>query len=760
MTQQTAKTPETRPNMDKSRPLLPYSLGMAAGMITHALLLASAMLSASGFSYFGISDSQVAGTIRESYSLTIAATIGAMLLAHLCAGGLIGLTCSRFMLLLFPASAGRRPLLTLFTASCATLVVHAIVLAADMSRYPQLYVEHFHAGGGVPARFQQLVCNGLFDHVPVIVAAAFFLLWLVLEIRSSRTKGVVFAVTIPISLIILFNNQDIVGTTIRTFVPPGRTVQAAPEITKKQRSRPNILIFAADSLRTDRIGCTAPDAPAPTISRLALEGLSFSRTYTVLPRTFPSWVSMLSGLYPYNHGITTMFPGYRERMDLPPTVPMLLARQGYATAVVSDFAGDMFSRVDLGFQHIRAPYFHFPTLVKQRLLELDYHLLPYLSNPFGRRLFPVLREFAHNADPKRLTDEILELIPDLPEPWMILVFYGAPHFPYAVPAPYYRMFTDPDYQGTYKYHTPHELSQRPHGEKDYEQIRGLYDGAVRAVDDQLSRLLSALASRGSLLDRTIMVITADHGENLHEADLGMGHGDHLYGENSLRIPLIFWNRNGLVPAGREPTYTNANVDLAPTLLTIGGVADLPVMDGISLLDCSSDDTASKAPLCKTAISANRPVLVESGIWFSPETRLPPGAGRVFYPGITELAEIDTGLNHEVVLKEEYASLVQLSKHRALYSGGRKIIYMPTTDGVELQLYDPLADPLNTNDLMERESETAARLKTSLTTMLVESDRLRTRYGYLVPTGPHNETFKPLPAPGWLKQSETIDVYPP
>lgn len=728
-------------------------------MAMHVSLLSAAMLSADGFSYFGISDSQVAGTIRESYGLTIAATLGLMLLAHLCAGGLIGLFCSRLQILLFPTSAGKRPLFTLFTVSCAALVVHATLLAADMSRYPQLYVEHFHAKGGLPGQFQQLVCNPLFHHGPEIIVALVILLWFVLEIKSNRSKRAFVVVTIPI-LIAIFIFHHRTGASLNTFIPQRNGSQAIPGINKSQRLPPNILIFAVDSLRSDRIGSTSPDAPAPTMSRLALEGLSFNRTYSVLPRTFPSWVSMLSGLYPHNHGITTMFPGYRDRTELPPAVPHLLARQGYTTAVISDFAGDMFSRVDLGFHHIRAPYFHFPTLVKQRLLELDFHLLPYLTNPVGRTFFPVLREFAHNADPKRLTDEVLKLVPELPEPWMILVFYGAPHFPYAVPAPYYRMFTDSEYQGMYKYHTPHDLSHSPQGKKDYEQIRALYDGAVRAVDDQLSRLLSRLASHRNLMERTIMVLTADHGENLHEAELGMGHGDHLFGENSLRIPLVFWNRNGLVPSGRELTYTNANIDLAPTLLSIGGVTDLPAMDGSSLLTCSGDGTASKTPLCTPAISSDRPVLVESGIWFSPETKLPPAAGRVLYPGITELAEIDTGLNHEVVLKEKYATVVQLSKHRAYYSGDRKMIYMPTTNGVELRMYDPLEDPLNKDDLLVRESVAGAKLYASLTAMLVDSDKLRARYGYLVPTGNLKETLEPLPDPGWLKGLENIDFFTP
>jgi hypothetical protein len=71
-----------------------------------------------------------------------------------------------------------------------------------------------------------------------------------------------------------------------------------------------------------------------------------------------------------------------------------LRQAGYRTGVVSDFAGDIFPRIELGFQRVQAPRFTFDDLLTQGNLEIHTLLFPFLLNRAGRALFPVLREFA------------------------------------------------------------------------------------------------------------------------------------------------------------------------------------------------------------------------------------------------------------------------------------------------------------------------------------------------------------------------------
>ena len=247
-------------------------------------------------------------------------------------------------------------------------------------------------------------------------------------------------------------------------------------------ARPNILVLAADSLRADRLD----PRTAPHLSALADRGTRFDRAYVSLPRTFPSWVTLLTGRHPHHHGIRSMFPRWEERAHDFDALPGRLARAGYATGVVSDYAGDVFSRIDLGFGLVDVPEFDFRQLVRQRALERETPLMPVLHSRLGRAAFPVMREMNDAADPTMLARDAVRTMRRLEGrgPFMLVVFFSTAHFPYAAPAPYYRRFTDEAYRGRYKYDKPVGLGQdAPADARDEAQVRALYDGAVSAIDD-------------------------------------------------------------------------------------------------------------------------------------------------------------------------------------------------------------------------------------------------------------------------------------
>jgi len=311
--------------------------------------------------------------------------------------------------------------------------------------------------------------------------------------------------------------------------------------------RPNVLVLAADSLRADRLD----PRTAPHLSALADRGTRFDRAYVSLPRTFPSWVTLLTGRHPHHHGIRSMFPRWEERAHDFDALPERLARAGWSTAVVSDYAGDIFSRVDLGFGAVDVPDFDFRQVVREKVLERETPLLPVLNSRLGRAAFPVLRHMNDAADPALLAQSAVRTMRSLEPrgPFFLVVFFSTAHFPYAAPAPYYGRFTDPEYRGRFKYFKRVGLGRElPANLRDQQQVRGLYDGAVSAIDDAAQSVLDAL-QRDGIARRTVVVVTADHGETLFDHGHGQGHGDHLFGDEGTHVPLVIVDPRGKAAPG-------------------------------------------------------------------------------------------------------------------------------------------------------------------------------------------------------------------
>jgi arylsulfatase A-like enzyme len=482
-------------------------------------------------------------------------------------------------------------------------------------------------------------------------------------------------------------------------------------------ARPNVLVLAADSLRADRLD----PRTAPHLSALADHGARFDHAYVSLPRTFPSWVTLLTGRHPHHHGIRSMFPRWEERARDFDALPERLARAGYATGVVSDYAGDVFSRIDLGFGRVDVPEFDFRQLVRQRALERETPLMPILHTPLGRAAFPVMREMNDAADPAMLAHDAVRSMRKLETrgPFFLVVFFSTAHFPYAAPAPYYRRFADDAYRGRYKYDKPVGLGPAAAPDANDEvQVRALYDGAVSAIDDAAQTVLDAMASDG-IAGRTVVVVTADHGETLYDHGHGVGHGDHLFGDEGTHVPLVVvdprQNR-----ARREPGIVR-DVDLAPTLYALTGVAPPADLDGQSLV-----------PALRGEPLAPQRAYAETGLWFTEDIPGLPAELRLPYPGIARLTEVDTQHADDVVLRKAVRPLTLVAKHRMVRDQRWKLIYVPARQGVRWLLYDTEADPGETEDVSSAHGEVVSRLQGELWSWMRQDPDMTEREGYLVP----------------------------
>ncbi len=316
---------------------------------------------------------------------------------------------------------------------------------------------------------------------------------------------------------------------------PGTVLWSNPVIVvPESQPPPNVVLYVVDSLRADRLGLYgAGTGRSPFLDELARGSRVFERAYAAASWTKPSVATLLTGLWPLTHRM-----GARYYTDsLPASVPTLQSRlraRGYATAQFSanPFTGTV-SNLDRGFDQ---------TLVPSAFAASGTAGGKILTGALNDRILPWLD--AHARDTFFLYVQSME-----------------PHEPRAPTPP----GVDP---------------------------RGAYDDEVAASDREIQRLYERLAKLG-LLDRTLLIVTSDHGEALGEHGQ-WGHGMSVH-EEEVRVPLIVhWP--GIVRPERvaEPVSL---IDLVPTILEYTGVSfDRTELQGRSLVAKSRQGWPSRPVL--------------------------------------------------------------------------------------------------------------------------------------------------------------------
>jgi arylsulfatase A-like enzyme len=439
-------------------------------------------------------------------------------------------------------------------------------------------------------------------------------------------------------------------------------------VTPDQQTKPNILIFASDSLRPQNISHNGYHRQTPNIDALFSRGANFLNAKASVARTFSSWTGILTSQFPPQHQIRHMFPADKTVDKDWNSVVKVLNRHGYDTSLISDYAGDFFPRVDFGFQNPKSPHLTFHNLIRQRSLEIHYFLMGFLINPVGRVVFPEMWGAPLFMDPYYVTKETKRAVRRSAmkgKPFFVVAFSSNNHFPYASQYPYYQLYGNENYFRKHKYCKDDVMkvySGSSIPAEDQQQIRDLYDNATKMFDDNLGEILSFLES--SRLDKnTIVIVLSDHGESLYENGYGSGHGDHLRGEysNNMTFGVFspFENFNGL-----KIDNTVRDVDVAPTILDMLGIEKPDSFSGESLL-----------PAMRGRPFAGLPVYMETGLWYSISTPYINDRIRILYPGIKELLYVPRGSGH-VILKPQYERTVLKAKYRALQINDYKYIYMP------------------------------------------------------------------------------------
>jgi arylsulfatase A-like enzyme len=425
---------------------------------------------------------------------------------------------------------------------------------------------------------------------------------------------------------------------------------------------PDVLVIVVDTLRADRVGAYgAKRDTTPKIDALAQEGVLFEETCAQAPRTWQSFVSILTGLYPPHHGV-------RFIHDQPlatdiPHLGTLLGDAGYETA--------------------------------------SFDPIPFVRGMTGGRGFGLYldAEVAGRwVEDKEIAGAVEKWLgQERRHPAFAFVRLQGPHWAYKSDPEFLEAFGEEEYaQDSHRFLKGNygiDLLEPGHGftltdadayrerifdndytKRDFEHMSLHYDASVRTADAVVGHMLDWLRETGRL-DSTLVVVTADHGESLGEKGY-LQHGPRV-DYTVMRVPLIVRFPAGFAHGrpGQRVAELVRSVDIAPTLLETLGLAAPDHLDGTSLLPVI-DEGAELGLTCYG----------ESGREFmgvDPELALPGIAG----------------------------------KQRMMRSQQWKVIYRHDGKSPIFRLYDLAADPHENEDVALEHPEELRKLKTELDSLM-------------------------------------------
>ena len=326
--------------------------------------------------------------------------------------------------------------------------------------------------------------------------------------------------------------------------------------------QPDIILVVIDTARADRFTPNASTQPAtPSFRKLASEGLLFEHAYSTSSWTVPSHASLFTGLFPITHQATQETQHLSGKFE---TLAEILSEAGYETAAFSNnpWVSDQ-SNLMQGFAESHEMW--------SKPKQLSASGLPH---PTNERVFRWMSSRTGGR------------------PFFLFVNYMEPHWPYTAPPDYSTASISVKTRGEARGHPGNfpvadwYMNRRSMPEEAASARRELYTAEIAYSDAILGELRAGL-ERLAVWEESLVVVTADHGENLGEN----GHQGHifaLYG-STVRVPLVIRSPGTAPAAGvrRDPVQVT---DLFTTILAAAGSkADDPRIDGIDLLSRRAPD---------------------------------------------------------------------------------------------------------------------------------------------------------------------------
>jgi arylsulfatase A-like enzyme len=392
----------------------------------------------------------------------------------------------------------------------------------------------------------------------------------------------------------------------------------------------------------------------PAIDDLTTRGARFTHAYSAASWTRPGTIAMLAGARSTELGIDTLEWMISPQQAAhfygsdPPLLSLALRRQNMATrAFVNNYflVGYAPVGVDFGFERVDDHRYR-----TRDTLEITNDATAFIRNNKDTRFFA-------------------------------FVNYNSPHEPYEPP----QKFVD-------------RIPPPPAGPKD--KITRLYMAEAAKDDDAIGALMKTLDETG-LRDKTIVVVTADHGETLSFAHSGTSglekmpiryhHAVSMF-EETTRVPIVIVAPNQIAPK-TEVKARVRTIDIAPTILDLLGLEPHPRMSGKSLL-----------PLAKGQTEPDERVVVSEG------------------------------RGSRAIMHGKYRLITRTGDARITIQGNE-------TRESEVELYDLESDPGERHDLAKKKPEVVAEMKARLDAALKNAPVAGSRAA-VAPTGGKDDTAKP------------------
>ncbi len=391
--------------------------------------------------------------------------------------------------------------------------------------------------------------------------------------------------------------------------------------------RPNLLFIMTDQQRFDAMSCAGNTVlETPHMDRLAREGVMFKNTYSANPVCVPARAVFLTGLSSVNVRVESNRDYTSEDVPDVPTFDRILKKNGYAAeyygkwhtplqfmdcydndvkavgniegapsqikAYQAWLEGKGVTRKEPGKNELFSGRNQRPYTPE----ELDYNydragldtdvkmkLNAQQSTQYGRIDLPPKISY-----PVFTAEEALAALERLMDgPFTLTCSFDPPHPPMMVQDPYFSMYppetipvpesiSDSMEDSPYRERANQEDQKRYRDAEHIRQMRSIYYGMVREIDDWLGEILDKLDELG-LADNTLVIFTSDHGEML--GDHGM-HSKMIFYEGSVHVPLLM-RFPGRIKPGTVVESPVSSMDVCPTILDYLGMP-VPECDGISL----------------------------------------------------------------------------------------------------------------------------------------------------------------------------------
>ncbi len=400
--------------------------------------------------------------------------------------------------------------------------------------------------------------------------------------------------------------------------------------------RPNILFITSDQQHWNTLGCSNDEIQTPHLDRLAAEGMRCHRAYCPNPTCTPSRSSMITGLYPSDHGAWSL--GTKLKEDVP-TVGGALSAAGYQTSLVGKAHFQPLQETeryrslesyptlqDLDFwRQFDDPFYGFDTvrLARNHADEAhvgqhyaiwleengcdnwrDYYRPPTGTNDRQKHLWEIPEKFHYNAWIAEESQRQLDGFAASGEPFMLWSSFFDPHPPYLAPDPWHSMY-DPEelalpqvvpgehdanplhFRLTQEAHPDfsdwresgfgiHGMHSHLHDQDEMRQNMAVYYGMISLMDEYIGRILTHLDQTG-LAQNTLVVFTTDHGHLFGQHGM-IAKGPFHY-EDLVKLPFIVrWPDR--VKAGSHSDALMSLVDMTPSFLGAAGVVPDWGMSGV------------------------------------------------------------------------------------------------------------------------------------------------------------------------------------